>query len=198
MRLLIKGLSRSGTNYLVALIEKNFDHEVKWDTKHRFLCPECDKDRDELLMITKSPLAWLTSIHRQASRKPMEYSYFKSFPKFLRAPFRYPETGADMCFGNPVQAWNSMNQHWISAGAHKIRWESLLDPDDATNALDPIRGLHKSGVIELPENVRCSVEFDKNYYLKRDYLSEFSEHDRSFVEQQLDHALLKSLGYSCE
>ncbi|MHA1948722.1 MAG: hypothetical protein ACW99G_03150 [Candidatus Thorarchaeota archaeon] len=195
------GLQRSGTNLTRYLFQSNYDvviYSDQYSWKHGFYQNESfDFSNETHVIVTiKNPFAWFVSMRRySADLRELPMS------DFLRSQWAF-EGLANV---NPIVHWNTMNDHWINLvmGNHEvvtIRYEDLLtDPEKELNFVsekfsmkrqENING--KIGEFFIPDrkvgsNTTEGVElFDKDYYLEKKYMEEYTEKDINFIMNQLD------------
>lgn len=217
----IHGLQRAGTNYLAHLINENFsDTESLMNVggwKHGFYCAPWTLGQEvHVLTVVKNPYAWLLSLYKywKATDIGPDLSHV-SFDLFIRdkavfemqqgIPFLYRAS-------NPVQHWNNMNFHWLSIRLNEkkcltVPYEALLvETHGVLNAIgrdfglkrrprtvSPVNKLKASG--DRPE--MSDAEWtDKDYYLKEEFLKEYTPDMLKFVNDQLDPEVMNTLGYA--
>jgi len=113
-----------------------------------------------------------------------------------------------MAFENPIQYWNQLNRHWLRAKhicpITMIRYESLLEFPRLTLARLEIKPkkefvIHKRKInigADGHPNSETSVEFNGEYYLQRQYLSEYTPDLERYVANRLDKNLLREWNYA--
>lgn len=193
----IYGLQRSGTNYLKALVEENFDVRVLQNIggwKHGQIDPKFisrgykgDFDKETvkhlesllksgdipIIHIYKNPFAWI-------------YSYRKYLHNMNRK---------DMDISTMMIMYNSLNTHWKYKSNYSIDYERLLTDYKCADVLDFIGKLFSIPAVENPfitdipyvmgrgddsrydKYVRKNKKFDKNFYLQEKYMDSFSEEE---------------------
>jgi hypothetical protein len=208
----VHGLQRSGTNYLAALLDANFEgvralvNEGGW--KHGPYCAPWTLGQEvHVLTIPKNPYAWLVSV----------YAYWATtdigpdlkgvpFSRFIRERAVFErQQGIPYLFraANPVQHWNDMNFHWLSIrlNAKKslaVPYEALLiDPRGVLGAIAADFGLIQKPDHTEPGSVsQTDTNWDRReFYLKEKFLEAFKQDDLDFVNAQLDHEVMETLGY---
>jgi len=138
------GMFRSGTNYLRAVMELNFEVLVEYNTfgwKHG-LFPIVSGESSlslsdtPLAVISKNPLSALDSLYRYFSRNDRNIVASHPFSNFLRSPIVIHDgcpgsNGVVLRFATPVDYYNSLYSNLLSAiagtanGTH-LRYEELL------------------------------------------------------------------------
>jgi len=221
-KLNVVGVFRSGTNYLRACLEWNYDCEVSYDAfgwKHGFLPVRSDGCDRGLVFITKDPFASLLSLHKYHGKVGRNLTAEGAWPAFLRARvlvFDAARPGSPQYrFQNPIQLWKDLNwnYHSASGGVH-VRYADLLnDPGAALAPIEERFGLERTGeTVDVPtrrmrrmdesdrpqrsDYVHRKRFRDRAYYLERKYMAEFQPEDIEFVLQNLDAELAGRLGYS--
>jgi hypothetical protein len=215
----IHGLQRSGTNYLVKLINENI-HGAQclvnaggW--KHGHYCAPWTLGREvHVLAVVKNPYAWLVSLYhywRVTTIGPNLRNV--SFDQFVQSRVEFErQQGIPFLYRsqNPVQFWNDMNFHWMSIRLDQkkslvIPYEALLsDANGVTKAIAQEFGmiinekfideemiLTAGGEKPLADDNR----FEKDYYVQEKFMESFNDELLQFVNDQLDHELVSSLGY---
>lgn len=222
----IFGLQRSGTNYLTYLISNNFKNvDVlmnKGGWKHGIYCiPWVLGYETHLAILTKNPYSWLRSIYNywgtkriknigpdlrnvafeQFVRNRVVFEKQKGIPFLLRA-------------SNPIQYWNNMNFHWLTINLSTkkmsiITYEALLQNYSAS-LLQLSENLQIELISDNFEFVNSTQEFSpfddqpvkqftrSDYYKNRQYLRYYSPDLLDFINNQLDHEVMKTLGYTLE
>ncbi len=214
----------SGTNYLEALIERNFDTlDITWryGWKHGFYKERNVFDEDVLfLVIHRHPIDWLHSMrrhpwHAHRSLWNLEFSEFirrewiSEFNEHAGIPKSHPLYGREMPtevhprtgqrFANVLQMRTEKSKNWYELSS-KVKHFLAIRYED-------IRDRPKHFVVELAEQfevrrtwffhpVRSYKGKDKarTVYRPQKYPA-ISEDDRKFIRQQLDMDLESRMGY---
>lgn len=220
----IHGLQRSGTNYLSHLMNENFQN-VKvlvnaggWKHGH-YMAPLALNQEVHVVAIVKNPYAWLVSVYKYwGPDKKLRIGpdlTGVSFEEFVRNRC-YLELQRDIPYlfrsKNPVQFWNDMNFHWSSIMLMQkkicfITYESLLNGPKLTidhigsrlgiktknNFSDSDQTFTPSG-----ENLHLSGEkfSNKDYYLKSEWIQQYTPELLEFVNEELDMDLMVNFGYN--
>jgi hypothetical protein len=219
------GLQRTGTNFFRVAMESNFDVTVLMNDrgwKHGHLSI-ADIDIP-IVVLVKNPYSWLSSMYRYMSSHGAQKNLRPdSFSDFIRSEFTMncdisigspPNEQKKVSFQilskNPVVHWNSFYWHWRSVGGvdvRQLKYEDLLDdPKNHLSAIANRCGLSSKGNFGIPDReTRPSQDgwkhklgdkfTKKNYYLKDEFMSEFEESDKQFVEQELNGSLMEEYGY---
>jgi hypothetical protein len=216
----IHGLQRTGTNYLALLVDDNLNQTKSlinvggW--KHGHYCaPWVLNQEVHVLTITKNPYAWLVSLYIYWRKNDIGPDLKdQSFNEFVRNKVEFERQGGIPFLyrtQNPVQFWNDMNFHWMSIRLNKkkslvIPYEALLvDAHGVIKVVAEEFGLTvkpefqdtKTQLAPGEETAKVGdKEFDRDYYLKEQFLQEYTLDLLDFVNNQLDPELMKALGYS--
>lgn len=187
----IYGLKRTGTNYIKALIEKNFDATIddnKGGWKHGpYIKNELQYKETDVIVMIKDPVAWLDSLRR----------YLKS------------QWSPDFFMKHYIWEYNTMYMHWINIklDSHKlivIKYENLayntedtlhmiaerLDLRQTLLPLNIIPGVIKSG------GQITDIKFNKDYYINKQYIQHYSPHTIELIYKMLNPELKHRFGYA--
>lgn len=196
------GLQRSGTNYSRFLLTNHYHVDV-WDNrggwKHGFYRDVNYKV--DVLVTVKNPYDWIISLHKYSNHP-------KDLSEYIRGSYNFEGMQGD----NPMAYWNTMNKHWYNLeipGYQKmiVRYEDLLKyPEDVTDGIAKQLGFSRNKepyyipekTIEPNSLENTDRPFDKDYYLKKGYLEQFSSADIEYINSELDEELMKKLGYKLE
>jgi Sulfotransferase family len=199
------GEKRTGTNVLRALLYSHFrDVTVLMHVlgdKHSPPSPDargCRPGTLGFVVSVKHPYAWLASVRRFALLDPQSPA---------------PDTRA------ACERFNANYRSWLALRAEHgervvvVRYERLLaHPSACLARIARSLGLERqtAGAIDLPANVvvptRCDhmptrtapVPFDRDYYVRRDYLADLSDADKDTMRARIDWAQLAPYGYAPE
>lgn len=191
----IKGLERSGTGFIHALLEKNLlSSSVGQSEKHHF--PEdssCTASR--VVICTKNPYSW--------------YLSFRDFGQTGRSVENARNyTSPEDC----IKLWNDFHNSWLNSG-HDIfllKYEDILEDE-----LSWIKNIACYFGVRNTENyfgVKVYVnnyvnrlttllagDFNrKEYFLSKSYVNEMRDEDIISIYNNLDDKVLDMLGYSKE
>ena len=217
----IHGLQRCGTNYLLYLINENFEKSKclvnlgGWKHGH-YIAEWAVGHEVDVICITKTPYSWLVSV----------YDYWHNIekdigPKIRGVPFKdfvrnrlYCEKQGSVPYilraSNPVQHWNNMNYHWMSIRMQSkslfvLRYESLI-----SNTKSCLEAISEQFKIKMKNEFRDSkncfnpsnespkladVEWNRQKYQKEKYLEMYDQDTFDFVNEQLDLDLMIKLNY---
>lgn len=203
---IVKGLQRSGTNYLAAVLGDNFRLEVLWDWKQipggKHLPHVGGPAGAPMFVSLKDPYAWMHSLWRH-TRKPgrSNYSQAKSFACFLRQELRMPTAVGQEVFYRPVTAWLDMNKSWLAVTKRKVipvQCEMWLDSMARHNWVTVMRKWlpARKGEPRFRARVPVSRDFKPGYYLQRRYMEAWSREDLRYVNDFLA-GNMKETGYEC-
>jgi len=215
----LHGLQRTGTNWLKLLLEENFKIRVLTSlagSKHEhYIAPRLIDRELPVIIMTKNPWAWLTSMYRQVKCVPY-YRQATGFDDFLHGPFIFPSTNALVWSPNPIQHYNAMHYNWLqiqletnkkfilryedvyekteemltqiagNVGAERKNSDELFNPDMRVGPMAEAT----SRDVSLTAN-----KFDRSYYDDEKYFKEFSEDQMAFVNREVNPDVLKALGY---
>lgn len=174
---------------------------------------------DERYFVTKNPYSFLVSLYRYFDEVGLNIRASKGFDQFLRNPIVvFDQSQADspkMKFRTPVEFWNFMNWHYASLhDIEHVRYEMLIqNPEAIATKLANKLGLTRKDVpFSVPKkkvkrmndktqyqdlnHYQTKEEFDAKSYLNDDYMKQYSQADKAFVFEALDHDLVKDLGYT--
>lgn len=207
------GLQRSGTNLMVALMERNFHThslEIGAEWKHGVV-EQPDRTWNgaaaRFVLCVKNPYAWLVSCYR----------YFQAAhgadgtvaPQFRADPsmsFEEFVLGPSYEFETPVHRWNAMHRHWLGRlppdRTAVVRHEDeVADPVAVLEAVRRKLGLRPSCPrlegIQARVDVRATLgaRFDVTYYRERAYLREFTPALAARADGLLEPEVLGFFGY---
>jgi hypothetical protein len=175
-------------------------------------------------VVTKDPFASIHSIYRYFRRRGRHIRGARSWSAFLRSRiviYDDHQTGSPQFrFQNPVQLWNDLNWNFTRFEAsgfqnlHVRYLDLLVDPQatlsHVTRRLELPR--KSDGDFELPTNkvrrmsedrrsgkdeyVRQEAFDDGRYYREAEYMAHYDADDIRFVTDNLDHELVRDLGYA--
>lgn len=206
------GARRTGTNYLKALLELNFDdvdvamHEGGW--KHGVERPD-ELDPDGYLIVAKDPYAWILSVEEHF--RP--YHVQKVWDALTRAfkPFlSFRQTRA-----MTLETYLMKYAYWLELTQDRphllVRYEDLLEDLDET--LDGIREAFDltppgDGYRDIERRVKPADEedevnldggFDPTYYTEKRYLDAYRDDELDRIARHLRERdfepLVERLGY---
>jgi len=197
---------RTGTNFLSALIEKNYRvralSAAKGGWKHGPFSPEPDITP---ILITKSPFTWLVSFYdwevlSDRTRVP--------FSTFVTSPVTHPRLAATWKGTDPIDTWNRATRCWLEAvfrhGLSLVRYEDLIA--DFASELRRLQAHHgwrprHADVADITDRVdtwptpRPRKPLDRSFYLT----GSTERIDSSLLElitQRLDRESLVALRYA--
>lgn len=192
------GLKRTGTNWLLQLLGKNyylnwFINNGGW--KHgRYRVKELlGRDMDCIVMV-KDLYSWLVSMHR------------------YRGMWGGGDFGEFVKDGQFVEHWNLMNRHWLETSKAFpkpfkmviVRYEDLLEnPEKECGRIASEIGLTKklkNFVVEthrMGRNGKPEAQhfLRKPYYLRKKYMDGYTTGMINTVKKLADKNLAKELGY---
>lgn len=217
MKLMHYGLQRSGTNFLETLLKHNYKirflnqerdrsapthkHWRLYDDKSIIPEPQYHNDArvrdfaaleamfaaapDGYLVTSKDPYSWYTSYLRWAKRcnwEPVPHHYIREYNLF---------------YGKFLELAGQTDKILFVRYADMVR-----DPEAVLGGLEERLDLEKSWLarfgLRVASKVPKSVEFTperRAYYLEERYLDELSDGELHFLNQELDEAVARGLGY---
>lgn len=210
------GLQRTGTNLMVALMQRNFhvhSLEIGAEWKHG---PLESPDRQwngvpaRFVLCVRNPYAWAVSCYRLFRRT---YEGDSSVaPQFQRDPSMSFEEFAvtpTYEFETPIHRWNAMNRLWLDTlPADRrvvVRQEDQLDGQ--MRVLEKVEGeLHLERLapaIRMIEkridiNAAPAGEMNRDYCIDREYMASYTPALLDRVNATLDWGLMAELGYPAE
>lgn len=213
VKVAMSGCLRSGTNYAKALLEQNFECEVKnniFGWKHGFL-PIISSDSslkkrfeyEGAFFITKNPYSFLVSLfryHIQVKRNLIASNNFQSFIRSKLIVFDHTtEKPLQLRFSNPIDYWNALNWNVSSQPDFKhVRYEMLLDnPNQTTKKLASKLGLKaKQGDFFVPEKKVQRINDGDIIRSRRDYMGA-EDFDKSVYQSSEYMSRFKDTDIAC-
>lgn len=211
-RFKVFGLQRSGTNAVHKLLCDNFkvvslDHSYGW--KHGSAEAFINAEQGAVLVhCVRDPLAWLESCFRFFKRTvgiagtDKRFRRAWCFHEFLRRP-HYE-------FANPIDRWNRMNRHWMTAYAGPVltvRDELIYGSDSQTQFIAWVKqqlGWQRHEKLSLcdlrvtPAGTLLNERMDSGYFVKRQYLARYSPEDLLHCHCHIDWELAHLMGFTKE
>jgi hypothetical protein len=204
----IHGLLRTGTNYLEALLRRNFHvqclapWEEGWKHGPCQYVPTCF-----YVFLVKDPYAWIVSFRNW--ERLHNRSSATSLAEFARQPLTHPRlVSAWNDVGTPIEAWNRTLASWQ---AHEgkpntlfLRYEDLIrDPEAAMAGIRARFGLSARQPAFVDVTSRADTwrtpnpraPLDVGYYRHEKFLDEFDEPALSLLRAALDRQLLRRFDY---
>ena len=222
-RLKLHGAFRSGTNYVRALLELNYDVRLVANNggwKHAPVPANFDRDPGwPIVAVVKDPFSWLLSLFSHVTGDASRhFECGDTWQDFLREPITMTHADKEEVpvywYGSPVDYWNAMSVNFLSLGdrAAVVRYEHVLADPEAScqqmaNRFELSRREGRFVTIEqrtrtLVDRPRDSVDayvtdevFDRAWYTDRRYMAEWSAADRRWVTRRLDQRAMSHLGY---
>lgn len=222
----INGAFRSGTNYVKALLELNYDVYVvamRGGWKHAPV-PAIFAPNLEIPVVgsVKDPWSWLVSMWNfiegpggRHVRAGGTWSTFLTSPLTISQADH--ESVPDFRFASPVDYWNAIAANLLSLGdrVRIVRYEDLLaDPEGVCKDIAARFDLAAKGdgFVQVEERTRNMVDrprtgkddyvtgakFDPSPFLERTYLQRYDRKDRKAVLAQLDPELMRRLDYEVD
>ena len=185
----VHGTYRSGSNYLKALLELNYDVDVRngdGGFKHapypavfggsRWVPPPVP-----VLVTVKDPYSWLTSMWRYMNGKGARHTIGGStWERFLHDPLIVFDGDSDgfprFRFADPIDYWNAMYYNLLSLDPrvrHLVRYrDSLTDPIRVCDGIAKQFGLARSSprFIDVRQRVRNMADRPRSHI--EDYVHE--------------------------
>ena len=192
----VYGLPRSGNNWLIHMLQANWHIDFLGSKRGGWTHGRVQVKRiwgsepDAVLTITKHPYSWLVSDWRYEGK------------------CRFPVYVTDK---NPIARYNEMNWHWLDywwddAKTKHVRFEDLLASPESTLAefMDGVADRRERGGFQAAKKKmnkhgsESTQSFDRSYYIKRKYMTLYSEQLLATVNSWVDTDLLRRLGYELE
>ena len=208
----IFGLQRTGTNLSAALLAKNFHVEVLGEGtgwKHgRVLRLPARRNGEAVRFVVcvRDPYSWLVSCYRYFKKAfgrdktlPVGFSPLMSFDLWV--------TRSSYEFLSPTDRWNRMNRHWLerlpASRTAVVRHEELLVDQPAVMerigselGLVPRLACGFRSILRRVDVIDQGAPVNRDYYLKRGFLSEYTRPVCGLVSGELDRKLMGRLGYT--
>jgi hypothetical protein len=203
----IHGLLRAGTNYLEALVRRNFyvDCLAPWEAGWKNGPCEYVPERRYLFLV-KHPYAWLVSFRNW--ERLHNRTDAASLAEFAARPLTHERLSRAWDISTPVQAWNRTLASWQAhdgkANTLFVRYEDLIrDVDGDLHRIRDHFRLRTRGARFVDADSRADMwkrpnprkAFDVAYYRHEKYLDEFDEHALAIVRAELDPHLLARFDY---
>lgn len=172
------------------------------------LLPIIEQGDVYFITISKNPFAFLWSLYQRPyhmiGEKPVDFKSFLTSPWYLRKRDNIDKSYCE----NPIELWNLKNKSYLElkekydCNSVQIRYESLL-----LNSLDVLSKITSKLGLEKKRNDFSNIENStkdstlqfsdyQSYYLKKEYLNNYSEDDYNFVLKYLDKDILSGIGYT--
>jgi hypothetical protein len=217
------GERRTGTNYVARLISDNLEikETTKYGWKHSYPTMPCIARSALIVVVVRSPLAWLSSLHNRPFAKSHEGL---SFPDFLRTQWydqyrardfghgrwgyegmpkdrlvanqldRHPITGAR--FANPLELRTVKNQCFLGLTSRESNCV-IVDYDVANDTpVDTVRAIAALFDVSIREHVEVPGHVGaKGHQKPRVTAKDMSAQDLAFIRDNLDFNLEARLGF---
>ncbi|WP_147457627.1 hypothetical protein [Paracoccus alkanivorans] len=217
----VRGIFRSGTNFLKSLLEINYDVKVKYDSygwKHYFFPAINEKTtviypNQPCVFIARNPFLSLTSLYNyfESNKRNAEKVDTSSFKSFIREDIIIHDGGNKssprLWFPNPVVMWAQINHNAVTSAksmperAIFIKYEDLISsPEHVTLlvaknfSLPSTRSdfvVPEKRLKKLHENTHNSENFFTNEKFNKAAV-EPEEYMKNFDNDDLDH-IIKSV-----
>jgi len=204
MKLMHKGLQRSGTNLAETLIRKAFGITL-WSTKkprpkgvaekHKLIAPDTPLDDTTLLVLLKNPYAWIVSIY---AWRVTAKANGTALPE-VKEPVTWNRGEMDAV----IQQYNGHHRNWLTQRCEvvAVRCEDvILDVDALIAPLEAALGRKRKATVRLPKNAvqagHAKYEtslFDTAYYTEHAYLERLTEGQHAQITDNIDWDLFKGL-----
>lgn len=193
------GLQRSGTNYTKHLLVENYNVKVMTNSggwKHGYYrAKPIPTNEVDVIITIKNPYAWLVSVYNYFNPHPRNIS----LKEFIRREYKFE----GMRNKSPIIHWNTMNNHWcnLMLWNHKVvvvKYENLLiDAEKYCDIIATELNLKRTRIdfydpkMEIMANAleHPDKKFNREYYIQKKYMDEFSDDDIYFIKNQLDKNL---------
>ena len=203
----IHGLLRAGTNYLEAVMAKNFrvkclgSDEGGWKHGHCRLEPW-----KKYVFVVKNPYAWLVSfydwekIHNRTSAR--------NLGEFIEQAVSHDQLRLEWQAEHPIDVWNKALTSWSLDSTNVpslfVRYEDLIN--DFDTEMSRLRDYFKLTMRQRAfSNIESRVDtwptpkprkpFQIEYYKDHKYLADFKAANLATIGQQLNTGLLSRFGY---
>lgn len=169
-KIAVLGGFRTGTNFLRAVLELNFDCQIIFHAngwKHGFVPVLSGHSVFKIkpvpgVFMTKSPLSFLLSLHRYHQEVGRNITAGSDWESFLRSPltiYEHPRGETpEYRFSTPVEYWNALNWNLhsltrLDRSIYHCRYEDLLEASETVvcslaNQLGLVR---KSEIFVVPQ-----------------------------------------------
>jgi hypothetical protein len=187
------------------LFNRHFDRSLGW--KHA--APAVDRlavhplrHETVFVVISKSPYAWLLSMHRRPYHNVLQENII-TFSTFLRRPWlTVRRDNAPAVLDNPIALWNHKYRACMTlaraADVVFVRYEDILE-DPASLFVRVGVPTHPGRPLDIPtvslkgDGVR--FEGYRKMYSERFWLDRIDAEDVALIDRTLDPELLRLLGY---
>jgi len=194
------GLPRSASNYLKALLERNYyiyaaQNCSGW--KHGFFQWASTNN----ILVAKRPLPWLHSMWKYTQQKTdLGLPHGMNFQQWLRSPLLIAVNKTS--YRNPIVYWNKMIEHWLDIPELKIITykELVQDPEAVLNNyfqefrinrnFDFCTKIWNPSAEQLNEGTQ---DHDNTKYLQNLYLQHYAQVDIEWVQRELDHGIYQKV-----
>lgn len=210
------GLQRTCTNFMLRAMLDSFlveSLERGWEWKHGPIGPVAEhrhNGRPALVVVcVRNPYAWMESCFRYFAGHPGDTSHCPNF----RSSWEFATfvTSAHYQFENPVDRWNRVNRAYLDWLARHptqgtlVRSEDLMSPAMQLRRLEQIEAqfdltrraprIHafKRRIDGLARQTDAPMRF--SYFQNEEYLETYDTRLFHFVNQRIDRALMRELGY---
>jgi hypothetical protein len=204
----VHGLLRTGTNYVSALLARNFPTfvfdspgagwkhgPIEWDECTRFV------------VTIKNPYSWIVSfknwegIHERMGQQT-------SIEDFLKAPVSHEMFASAWNARNPIDAWNKAITSWMSfqgrPNVRVTRYEDLVsdfeaEMDKLTTLYRRRRAAQYSNITKRADDWKTKnprKKLETNYYIDDGFMGEFSEEALQVIRESIDGDIAKACGYA--
>ena len=203
----IHGLLRTGTNYLSAVVQNNFQtlvcrpKECGW--KHG---PLHYNPCFNYIILVKDPYSWFISFKKWEQIHNRTTSC--SIADFILSPISHKTFYSVWRAENPIDAWNKAMGSWIAFknrnNVYFLRYEDIINDFYETmirienffhysRCSQNLTNIKKRVDTWRTPNPRDSLRLD--YYLNEEYLLEYTETDFRTIRNKIDDETVYSLGY---
>lgn len=205
MAYLVNGIQRSGTNYTIATLSRNYSQEfIDFDSifwKHQIYTDNIGRNVNDLklrkptkiITVVKNPYKWVESICFNNSVDIV--TVFSEYNLLDR-------NNVVGVFGINLKKllllYKDFYTSWETYGTIRIRYEDLLKENTLQKAINPILGEPITPKIDFPKIVKQSKDFKKEHI--RQYLryetTKLSRENINTITQELTPEFINKLGYS--
>jgi hypothetical protein len=203
----VHGLLRSGTNYLEALLRRNFHVCCLAPSEGGWKHGRCEGAAGRrYVFLVKDPYAWLVSFRNW--ERLHERTRTVDIAQFAGEALTHERLRRAWDVDTPVQAWNRSLRGWLdrdgAGDALFLRYEDLIrDSAEELARIGERFGL--TARRSRPADIRSRADtwttpnprtpLDVAYYRHEKYLEEFDERARSLLRRELDRELIARFDY---
>ena len=205
----IHGLLRVGTNYMQALITKNFNAECLDAAEGGWKHGPCNyESKKKYVFLLKNPYSWLVSfrdwevIHNRSTARDLA--------EFISQPLSHTRLRDEwgVRVRTPVEAWNVALGSWLSLYGKPntifVRYEDLIN-DFHTCLIHIEERLNLNRIKPAFANMQARADnwdtpnlrkpLNIYYYINEEYMQEYNSESISILKERLDAGIMARIGY---